>query len=1062
MADIKKTIQIEFQVNNSPVQQFEGTLDEVLKKVEEVEEAISTIPEAELKLKVDGVDKTTAELKDLAKQANSTEKAVDSLGKENGDLSKTFSDIYGETLPLTGKLGELEDRLYALADAGQTNTAEFAALTAEAGRLRKAQIDVDLAVDSAAKTFGQKLGGALNAAAGGFAVAQGAAGLFGEESEKVEKALLKVQSALAIVQGITAFRESKKDIVALGQSLTGLSKGIGGAITKMLGFGTASAVAGVEAEAGFAAASTGAKGFATALTATGIGAIIVGIGVALAVVAAYWDDIKGAVSGVSQAERDSLERAKANTTEQQRKLDNLNSQDETLKAQGKTEEEILELKKAQAQKVLEATKIEQAKADQIAKAEIEQAKRNNQILQFIVRAGIEGATLMLRLLALPIDAVIEAVNIASEALGLGKAIDFNINAKISEVNASLAKGAADLFIDPAELEAERKKTLEANEKTNIELQNQIDGFDNQIKAKKKEKSDKAAKDAEEAAKKQFELNKKIEEETKRHEDEKLKIADEASKLALEKQKLSQKNLLDQLKTDQALELAALEKGYNDQIKAKQDLDAQLAKQVTSGKDASGNSLTPSQINAIKTQRQNLADEIVGIEKNKTTAIENLTTVQLENTQKLLDEQKKEQLAYQEEVYGLTLELVNAQTDLENKALEERLKQYGFTEEEIAKIISKRKDEAAENFKQNTAKLDADKAYFDELAKLYKDDTLNQEDRAKAIEALDKKRTLNALNLEKAALEEKKAKYKEGTEEYKQAAARLAEIDAQIAAGNVEATDEAEQKKRDLRQETFDKAVELANALSDLANSLLELETKKVEEEFAKREEALKQQLDKRLSNEELTAEQRAEVERQSAIESEKLEEEKQAKLKEIQKKQADLQLAITVANITASTAQAIAATIAQLGGVGAITPPGAALIALMGAIGATQIGVAIAQRASVQGLARGGMVYGPGGPEDDLIPAMLSNGESVINAAATRRFAPILSAINESTGGAPIRPRFAAGGIVSANPGQVSISNIQDIAAVTGQAAVRAYILQSDVTSESVKNARIIRDSRIK
>jgi hypothetical protein len=164
----------------------------------------------------------------------------------------------------------------------------------------------------------------------------------------------------------------------------------------------------------------------------------------------------------------------------------------------------------------------------------------------------------------------------------------------------------------------------------------------------------------------------------------------------------------------------------------------------------------------------------------------------------------------------------------------------------------------------------------------------------------------------------------------------------------------------------------------------------------------------------------------------------------------------------ASTAQAIAATIAQLGGVGAITPPGAALIALMGAIGAVQIGVATAQRSAVQGLARGGMVYGMGGPTDDMVPIMASNGEAVINAAAVQRFGSILSAINESTGGAPIRPRFAAGGVVTATPGQVTVNNLQDIAAVAGQSAIRAYILSSDVTSESARDARLVRQSRIK
>jgi hypothetical protein len=1059
MADnIKKIIQIEFQVNNSPVQQFEGTLDEVIAKVAEVEEAISTIPDVELKLKVDGVEKTTQELKDLGKQANTTEKAVQGLAVENGDLSKSFADIYGETQPLTGKLGELEDRLYQLGIAGKTGTAEFAALTAEAGRLRRAQIEVDLAVDSASKTIGQKLGGALNGVAGGFAVAQGAAGLFGSENEKVEKALLKVQSALAIVSGITAFRENKKDIVGLATSFGKLGNSIGGAIVKMLGFGTASAVAGAEAEAGFAAASTGAKGFSIALTATGIGAIIVGIGVALAVVAAYWDDITKAVSGVASSERDSLEKAQKNTTEQQRKLDNLNAQDETLKAQGKTEDEILKIKEEQAKKILAATKLEQAKAKQIRDAEIAQKDRYSDLLTTFFRTGLELSTLALRILAAPVDAIIAVVNKVSEKLGLGTAIDFNINAQITKLNESIAEKASKALYDPEqakkELKASYKEQLDTEEAALIEAQNTVDGYANQRKEKKKQAAEKAKKAAEDAAKKQAELERQIEEETTRHENEKIKIADEATKLGLEKRKLAQKSLLDQLKTDQQLELDALKKGYADQIKAKEDLDEQLGKQVTSGKDASGNKLTQGQIDAIKTQRKNLSEEIVKLKENETTAVGNLQTTQAKNTSKLLDEQLKEQQAYSEEVYGLTLELVNAQTDLENKALAERLKSYGFTEEEIAKIVNKRKDEAAETFKQNTAKLDADKAYFDELAKIYNNDTLNQEQRAKEIEKLDKKRTADALANELKVLNSKQKAGEEETQGYKERAAKIAEIEAQQAANTVAETEKTEEEKKALREAAFDQAVELANALADLAQALLEVETAKIEAEYEKRAKSQQDKNDELLSNQELTAEQRAELERRNAVELEKIEEEKQAKLKEIQKKQADIDLAINIANIIASTAAAIAS---------AIGPQGIVLIPLYSAIGAAQLAAAVAQRKAIQGLARGGMIYGSGGPTDDLIPIMASNGEAVINAAAVKKFAPVLSAINESTGGAPIKPRFyAAGGIVSATPGQVTVSNINDIAAVAGQSAVRAYILDADVTSQSVKNARLVRQSRIK
>lgn len=52
--------------------------------------------------------------------------------------------------------------------------------------------------------------------------------------------------------------------------------------------------------------------------------------------------------------------------------------------------------------------------------------------------------------------------------------------------------------------------------------------------------------------------------------------------------------------------------------------------------------------------------------------------------------------------------------------------------------------------------------------------------------------------------------------------------------------------------------------------------------------------------------------------------------------------------------------------------------------------------------ATGGDVSGEGTATSDSIPAMLSNGESVLTAAATNMFAPILSAFNQAGGGVPI------------------------------------------------------------
>lgn len=69
--------------------------------------------------------------------------------------------------------------------------------------------------------------------------------------------------------------------------------------------------------------------------------------------------------------------------------------------------------------------------------------------------------------------------------------------------------------------------------------------------------------------------------------------------------------------------------------------------------------------------------------------------------------------------------------------------------------------------------------------------------------------------------------------------------------------------------------------------------------------------------------------------------------------------------------------------------------------------VGFANGGPVRRYASGGFVSGPGGPKADKIPAMLSNGEYVINAAATKKFGPLLAAINQGKFGG-----FSSGGSV--------------------------------------------------
>ncbi|MCM6774657.1 hypothetical protein NDR87_13010 [Nocardia sp. CDC159] len=79
--------------------------------------------------------------------------------------------------------------------------------------------------------------------------------------------------------------------------------------------------------------------------------------------------------------------------------------------------------------------------------------------------------------------------------------------------------------------------------------------------------------------------------------------------------------------------------------------------------------------------------------------------------------------------------------------------------------------------------------------------------------------------------------------------------------------------------------------------------------------------------------------------------------------------------------------------------------------------------ASPEKKADGGLLSGPGGPREDRIPVLASNGEYIVNAAATERNLPLLESINAGN-----VPRFADGGVVHSSWSDLLGAQAQDAA----------------------------------
>lgn len=198
----------------------------------------------------------------LKKQLREAQQEVMSLADKFGATSQ-------EAINAAKKAAELRDRIgdaKALTEAFNPD-AKFKALTAS-----------------------------LSGVAGGFAAVQGAMALFGVESEDVQKTLLKVQSAMAISQGLQAVGESIDSFKQLG------------AVIKNSTIYQKANTAATEAAAVVQKLFTGAvdktsTGFTTlkaAMAATGIGLIIASVSYLIN----NFDDLIDTITGVTEVEKE--------------------------------------------------------------------------------------------------------------------------------------------------------------------------------------------------------------------------------------------------------------------------------------------------------------------------------------------------------------------------------------------------------------------------------------------------------------------------------------------------------------------------------------------------------------------------------------------------------------------------------------------------------------------------------------------------------------------------------------------------------------------------------------
>jgi len=337
----------------------------------------------------------------------------------------------------------------------------------------------------------RSLSSSLSGVAGGFVAYQGALGLAGVESKKLQEQLLKVQSAMALAQGLQALGEARDSFQQLG-----------------------------------AVAKTVFAGIKNAIGATGIGLLLVALGA----IYSYWDDIKGAVNGVSSEQKKLNQLAEKNVQIANENLKSAKSMDNTLKLQGKSEKEILDIKIKATQEVINAN-IKRVKGLLVTnKLEEEAAQRNYERLKSFIDFVSIPQRILFETAATAINKIIDLAN---------KIPGIEIKGKIDENFASKATDyITKLAFDPAKTKADGAATLKAVQDANRDLTNERDGY---ILTKNKQDT-KASKDTKDTSKKDIEdafkeEQKLIEEKLK---NDKISI-DEKRNIVLEDNKLSKED-----------------------------------------------------------------------------------------------------------------------------------------------------------------------------------------------------------------------------------------------------------------------------------------------------------------------------------------------------------------------------------------------------------------------------------------------------------------------------------------------------------------------------------------
>jgi hypothetical protein len=645
-----------------------------------VEQNLQSLQESldQMKTQLKGVSQGSAEFNQLTQSIAQTEAELQKLsGATNtadsslGNLSNSTAEATQEQMSLNAQIGEAEDKLMLMAQAGDTSSAAYKQLLIETGKMKRVQMETNVQIDNAAKGFGGRMTLGVQRAAAALQVGMSAMAMFGVENEKAAKVMAQLQAVMAFTSGIEQLKQLTVGMKLFGQG----------------GVGAMSAIK---------------KG----IIATGIGALVVAVGTLVA----YWDDIVGFISGGVSEQQKLVDAGKKNVGVAEQALTAFDNQVNSLKLQGKTDKEILQLRIKKIDAVIKEQEAYVAAMEQKQEMEVAASKRNQEITEMIIRGAIELSTVTLRLLVAPIDLVLETANDVSEALGFGKITTINLNDEITKMNKSLAKTASTFLFDPDKVKADGDKLIQEEKNKLDKLKSDRDGFQLEIKRMEQEALNERLQKGKESAEKAAEREKERQEKLKELRGQELDLIKEINNRKLEADNKLLDATLAAMEDGVEKQTKILEKAYLDERQTFIDKANEREVEALDKKFVEGLIKEAEYLESLKKLREDdsrLTDEeralLIQKEKAKNNEINKITEDDNEKKKKALEGYNAWRRGKEEDEKLKRINSVNDEFKTESEKLEQFLKDKVITQEEYDKVLV----ELREKRRKDLEKIDDD-------------------------------------------------------------------------------------------------------------------------------------------------------------------------------------------------------------------------------------------------------------------------------------------------------------------------------------------------------------------